>query len=189
MSDTTIEDATSQLVVTEIKIGGYQGHLEEEISGDLLILWLTPFCNWIPIRNCTGRYSCREKGMSQTRQQEITENIVPSTLSPLELMDHAMIQAGVSKSQQHHRKHQWTVHEFDPAPGRCDRILVLPLDPQQRTGIITYVKQLDSTVDETNSQKHASQSSSCRYVHTLNAPSGFQRKLNAVRIHNNPLIE
>jgi hypothetical protein len=185
----TMEDAVSPLVATEIKIGGSQGHIEETISGDLLILWLAPFCNWKPIRNCTGRYSCREKGRSQIRrqqdQQEITEGIVPSMLSPLELMDHAMmVQANDSKNQQHDRLHQLTVQEFDPAPGRCDRILVLPLDSQQKTGIITYVKQIDAIVDETNSQQRSSQPSRyCRYVHTLNAPSGFQRKLHAVGIH------
>jgi hypothetical protein len=112
-------------------------------------------------------------------------------LSPLELMGHAMIQVnGSSKIDQQRHRHQWTVHEFDPAPGRRDRILVLPLDPHQRTGIITYVKQMDALVDDDDannySQAHddASQSRSrSRYVaHTLNAPSGFQRKLHAVGI-------
>jgi hypothetical protein len=39
----TIVDAIAPLVAKELKIGGYQGYVEEEISGDLLILWHAPF--------------------------------------------------------------------------------------------------------------------------------------------------
>jgi hypothetical protein len=52
--------------------------------------------------------------------------------------------------------------------GRSDVILVVPLDEGQTTGLITYVKKQDDD--------------SLRYVHTLNAPSGFQRKLRAMGI-------
>jgi hypothetical protein len=83
--------------------------------------------------------------MSHDQQKESAaeaRSVVPSILLPLELMDHAMIQANVmSKNDQqlHQRHHEWRVQELGPAPGRCDRILVLPLDPLQRTGIMTYM--------------------------------------------------
>ena len=55
-------------------------------------------------------------------------------------------------------------------PGRSDVIIVVTLDEGQETGLITYVKKQGDD--------------SLRYVHTLNAPSGFQRKLRAVGIEH-----
>ena len=59
------------------------------------------------------------------------------------------------------------VHTFD-LPGRPDRVVVVPLDANNLTGLITFEKKQD---EESKS-----------YVHTLNAPSGFRRKLNAIGI-------
>lgn len=52
-------------------------------------------------------------------------------------------------------------------PGRADLVIVLALDTHYETGIISYVKQ---TGDER------------KYVHTLNTPSGFRRKLSAIGV-------
>ena len=214
-------------------IGGTHGHVEETITGDLLVLWRAPFCHWKPIRNCTGRYSCREtRNTSQHPPQQNKDTndtplqrILPSTLSPLELLQHAL---GASKAASagsvdtmipHSSKSRdiiipWKVQEFDPAPGRKDRIWVLPLDAQMTTGIITYVKQqppppppppphepggTKTIIDSKDAPPSTSlqpqkpppplpptiirpSSSIIRYVHTLNAPSGFRRKLQAVGI-------
>ena len=55
-------------------------------------------------------------------------------------------------------------------PGRADPIVVIPLDDLNRTGVITYIKK--------NNYNQATSS----YVHTLNTPSGFRRKLEAIGI-------
>ena len=62
--------------------------------------------------------------------------------------------------------------------GRTDLILVLPLDETLQTGIITYVKKEEA---EDNGETMVLRK---HYVHTLNTPSGFQRKLHAIGIHN-----
>lgn len=51
-------------------------------------------------------------------------------------------------------------------PHRSDKIHVVALDNENRTGIISYEKEGEGT----------------KYVHTLNTPSGFRRKLEAIGI-------
>ncbi|CAB9502454.1 expressed unknown protein [Seminavis robusta] len=177
-----------------VVIGGSHGHVEEAIDGHLLVLWSASLCNWKPLRNCTGRYSCREK---RTREELSTRGNVlfPSQMDPIMLMQYALSCAN-SDSKEKNLATEWQLQVFAPAPGRTDRILVLPLDAQQQTGIITYVKQQkqpqQQTIDEPTiskdveremtSETTAVEHDGCRYVHTLNAPSGFQRKLKAVGI-------
>ncbi len=126
------------------------GHVEEIISGHLLRLYQT--YRWKPLPNCTGRYTCRE------------HNVV-SKLSPLELLEQAEI-----KSFDDGETRTLSVYAFD-LPGRPDRVLVVPLDRCNRTGVITFAK---------TDEKH--DGSFVSYVHTLNAPSGFRRKLNGIGI-------
>jgi hypothetical protein len=57
-------------------------------------------------------------------------------------------------------------------PGR-DKIEVVPLDAEKTVGVITYVKE--EITEGLESPKK-------RYVHTLNTPSGFRRKLNAIGV-------
>ena len=54
---------------------------------------------------------------------------------------------------------------------RKDPIYVIPFSQDAKTGLISYVK---SNTDET--------AESISYVHTLNSPSGFQRKLEAIQV-------
>jgi hypothetical protein len=164
---------------SSIQVGGTLGHVQETMDGLLLVLFRAPFCDWRPIRNCTGRYTCR-------RRDALTDHHPhPSQMDPMALINHAiadsenMTDCGFGwfffgNNNNNNNK----VQEFDPAPGRNDRILVLPLDPLQQTGIITYVKQ------KKGPQSVASKSSNFEYtyVHTLNTKSGFQRKLQAVGI-------
>lgn len=51
-------------------------------------------------------------------------------------------------------------------PHTSDKIHVVALDNENRTGIISYEKEGEGT----------------KYVHTLNTPSGFRRKLEAIGI-------
>jgi len=53
---------------------------------------------------------------------------------------------------------------------RDDKVRVIALDRDNNTGIITYVK------------KSSSEIGADRFVHTLNTPSGFRRKLEAIGI-------
>ena len=50
-------------------------------------------------------------------------------------------------------------------PGRPDKVVVIPLNVPKTTGIITFAKEDRSS-----------------YVHTLNTPTGFRRKLEAIGI-------
>jgi len=211
-----------------VLVGGTRGHVEEYIRGDLLVLWRAPFCDWKPIKNCTGRYTCREKKKHQPPPKTIAntggqdpENeidqppqedtsavvLIPSTLSPLDLMRHAHAAAAAAKNKEilatnnNHSDadshNDYKTYEFGPPRGRVDRIIVLPLDPDKTTGTITYVKEEEDDEEEHNSSNYSDQSPKQaspttnhftsqqrrrRFVHTLNAPSGFQRKLKAVGI-------
>jgi tRNA (cytosine38-C5)-methyltransferase len=82
-----------------------------------------------------------------------------SSLSPIELLERAQITPLHGAS--------WRVFSFD-LPGRRDQVLVIPMDVDKHVGLITFVKRQD---DAENS-----------YVHTLNTPSGFRRKLEAIGI-------
>jgi hypothetical protein len=83
-----------------------------------------------------------------------------SEWTPRELVEHAGIVAD---------KRSWSLI----LPGRPDKIEVSPLDAEKTVGVITYVKE---EIIE------GSESSKKRYVHTLNTPSGFRRKLNAIGV-------
>lgn len=125
-------------------VGGINGHVEEEIDGNLLTLFNS--FRWKMIPNCTGRYICRD------------HNLV-SALPPLDMLSRAGIEC-------HEKIYSSGFGKFDFAlPGRADKVEVVPLDHQNLTGIITFVKEGGNS-----------------YVHTLNTPSGFRRKLQAIGI-------
>ncbi|KAL7550870.1 hypothetical protein ACHAWF_014076 [Thalassiosira exigua] len=84
-----------------------------------------------------------------------------SSLTPSELLEAAGIDAfTVSQLRRYHVI-------FDRAK-RKDPIYVIPFTNDDLTGLITYTKLHDE--------------GGVRYVHTLNAPSGFQRKLDAIDV-------
>ncbi|GFH57601.1 hypothetical protein CTEN210_14077 [Chaetoceros tenuissimus] len=97
-------DSTSKARKNSVNIGGSKGHVEECVTDENFCKIFLYF-RWKMIRNCTGRYTCRD-----------------------------------------HKK-------------------------DAKTGLISYIK---STTDETGE--------SVSYVHTLNSPSGFQRKLEAIQV-------
>jgi len=53
---------------------------------------------------------------------------------------------------------------------RKDSIIVIPFSNDKSTGLISYIKHDSDSADE------------IKYVHTLNSPSGFQRKLEAIDV-------
>ena len=134
------------------KIGGSKGHVEETIQGPLVQLW--DALRWKMIPRCTGRYTCRDHALV-------------SHLTPYELL--ASIGVGFQGDGNTAVPPQYAFQ----LEGRSDLILVLPLDKNEETGLITYVKKGEEDGEVTT-----------HYVHTLNSPSGFQRKLRAIGIHS-----
>mmetsp|Transcript_41577 Transcript_41577/g.99667 ORF Transcript_41577/g.99667 Transcript_41577/m.99667 type:complete len:149 (+) Transcript_41577:146-592(+) len=131
-------------------VGGAMGHIEETIGGNLLDLF--NFYRWKMIKNCTGRYTCRDHD-------------VVSTLSPFELIE----KAGIFIPDKN-GKEGWNWQQFELHIERKDKILVVPLDRDKTVGIITFVKEEKSDDDGGRPRVRS-------YVHTLNTPSGFRRKL------------
>jgi hypothetical protein len=138
-----------------LDIGGSKGHVNETIDGTLLQLYNA--YRWKPIPQCTGRYTCRD-------------HKIVSTLTPLQLLCKARVRIrdnGISLGEELKCTMSSSGWEFQ-IPGRSDNVIVVALDESKTTGIITYVKRGDG--DEK------------QYVHTLNSPSGFRRKLEAIGI-------
>lgn len=105
-------------------------------------------------RTCKWKAIPRCTGRYTCREHSVSE------WTPRELVEHAGIVAD---------KKSWSL----TLPGRPDKIEVLPLDVEKTVGVITFVKE--EIVDGSGLSKK-------RYVHTLNTPSGFRRKLNAIGI-------
>lgn len=84
-----------------------------------------------------------------------------SKMTPSQLLEYAGIEC------------RFIEYEFSLSD-RDDKVIVISVDDNNTTGLITYVKQDHSKSDD------GTQSN--RYVHTLNTPSGFRRKLQAIGI-------
>jgi hypothetical protein len=84
-----------------------------------------------------------------------------ASLSPLSLLE----EAGVKTPNSIMAFQEYEFH----IPDRPDALLVVPLDEANSTGLITYAKVSDNAA-------------TTKFVHTLNAPSGFRRKLEAVGV-------
>ena len=144
--------ATPPISSSSRTIGGSKGHVEETIQGPLVQLW--DALRWKMIPRCTGRYTCRDHALV-------------SHLTPYELL--ASIGVGFLGDGNTAVPPQYAFQ----LEGRSGLILVLPLDKNEETGLITYVKKGEEDGEVTT-----------HYVHTLNSPSGFQRKLRAIGIHS-----
>ena len=159
-----IDDADGSL-----RIGGDKGHNVEIISGHLLRIYKS--YRWKMIPRCTGRYTCRDHALV-------------SSLPPLEVLS----KVGITHEEQ-------TLSSAGVVPGRPrplqqyvldgisgkDRILVVPLDENMTVGLICYVKHFKKTNANVPTEDDGFGSNTTpRYVHTLNAPSGFRRKLEAI---------
>ena len=153
-----------------LEIGGDKGHQVETISGQLLTLYKS--YRWKMIPRCTGRYTCRDHALV-------------STLPPLDVLTNAgiMYEEQTSPSADEESV-PLLLREYilDGISGK-DRIIVVPLDDRKTMGLITYVKAETSgskVGDLKKTDGNFDNSSTSRYVHTLNAQTGFRRKLEAM---------
>jgi len=159
-----------------IVLGGTKGHQSESFDDRSLLLQIYNAYRWKMIPNCTGRYTCRD------------HNVV-SELSPLQMIQRAGTNDNGSYSQ--------LQEYYLSLPGRKDPVIVVTLNTERTIGVITFVKEEeDEEVDNYKEERGFCASSvhgktveeqqqQCRrrhYVHTLNTPSGFQRKLEAIGI-------
>jgi hypothetical protein len=151
-----------------LTVGGSKGHEVETIDGHLLRLYLA--CRWKPIPRCTGRYTCRDHGLSR--------------LHPLEFVQTFAAAGSGEGSDEGCDSSDWRTRIWElTLPGRDDAIVVVPLDPFNRTGIISYKKEPSEGKDADDIDRPSSRHIlrlEPSYVHTLNAPSGFRRKLHAM---------
>ena len=154
-----------------LEIGGDKGHQVETISGQLLTLYRS--FRWKMIPRCTGRYTCRDHAL------------VVSTLPPLEVLSNAGIMYEEQTSPSADEESVLLLlreYILDGISGK-DRIIVVPLDDRKTVGLITYVKGEASGSNVGDFKKIGGSSNNIttsRYVHTLNAKTGFRRKLEAM---------
>jgi tRNA (cytosine38-C5)-methyltransferase len=90
-----------------------------------------------------------------TGRHTCRDHEIVSTLSPVKLLEKAELDPPGKI---------WQEYAFD-LPDRPDRVLVVPMDIDKTMGLITFAKNHGQS-----------------YVHTLNTPSGFRRKLEAIGI-------
>jgi hypothetical protein len=158
-----------------LRIGDSLGHPEETISGELCALWQFPECSWKPIRGCAGRHTLKNGSAKQasSRPWELRapdelaaaavtwaaarEKIEAEAVDKLQTKDTVL--SGFREK----------VRTFRVAGAR-DAVVVLPLGPERDTGLISYASQ-----PEPGSVQQ-------RFVHTLNTPAGFRRKLESLGI-------
>mmetsp|Transcript_20157 Transcript_20157/g.28542 ORF Transcript_20157/g.28542 Transcript_20157/m.28542 type:complete len:208 (-) Transcript_20157:238-861(-) len=174
-----------------LEIGGSKGHILETIEGDLLKLYKA--FRWKMIPRCTGRYMCRDHSIvSHLRPNELVRKaciqLEEEEEDKQEARDLQIIGTKVETNRGDNKcdrssflhKKEWECQ----LSGREDTIIVFPLDDQNTTGIITYVKKAKSRESDITSHNSVQEhhSSKTSYVHTLNSRSGFRRKLEGVGI-------
>jgi hypothetical protein len=165
------EHSTTDEPPPNLTVGGSKGHEVETINGNLLLLYLS--CRWKPIPRCTGRYTCRDHDLSRIHPLMLAQTFAAAPSG--EGSDDA---GHIGNDASASRRRIW---EFT-LPGRDDAILIVPLDPSNRTGIISYKKESPERggVNDRDRSSCRSPLHEASYVHTLNAPSGFRRKLQAM---------
>ncbi|KAL3939369.1 MAG: hypothetical protein SGBAC_005891 [Bacillariaceae sp.] len=133
-----------------LQVGGTNGHVAEEIDGNLMQLYQA--YRWKMILNCPGRHTCRDHAKV-------------SSIPPLEVLKEVGVtKKSLSASSVSDADTELKEYQFQ-LPGRTDKVLVVPLDTNNDTGMITFAKEDRGA-----------------YVHTLNTPSGFRRKLACIGI-------
>lgn len=145
-----------------IKIGGDKGHIEEIIHEPVFIALYTTF-RWKPIRNCTGRFTC-------------LDHKIVSSMTPLTLLHSSLPENTTDGNNTNISSFQQYYLSFEDKSK--DPIIVIPFTDEHTTGLITYVKEKENKCRTSDSEEHT-----VNYVHTLNSPSGFQRKLAAIHVH------
>mmetsp|Transcript_6056 Transcript_6056/g.13193 ORF Transcript_6056/g.13193 Transcript_6056/m.13193 type:complete len:196 (-) Transcript_6056:150-737(-) len=163
-----------------LRIGGSKGHDEEVIRGNLLRLY--EGYKWRMLPNCTGRYTCRSHAEASTQPPlGLLQKIGITSVDICSNTEDGMVFAftetksaaattasGVTSSL--------LQYCFGDIPGK-DPIIVVPLDDCNRVGLITYIKTAAEGVEK---EEKKGMEAERYYVHTLNATSGFRRKLEAM---------
>lgn len=103
-----------------IRLGGTKGHVEE-VERDAIFILLFHSFRWKMIRNCTGRYTCRD--------HKAVSHLAPSRL----------LEAAGLESSEIHQLRQYYV-TFDAKVG-TDPMYVIPFAETRSTGLISYVKR------------------------------------------------
>mmetsp|Transcript_7162 Transcript_7162/g.13603 ORF Transcript_7162/g.13603 Transcript_7162/m.13603 type:complete len:141 (+) Transcript_7162:122-544(+) len=88
---------------------------------------------------------------------------IVSQMTPLQLIINSLVVNDAKTNSL--KQYYYTFEDQSKNP-----MIVIPFTEEHQTGLITYVKE--SVVED-----------NCQYVHTLNAPSGFQRKLEAMKVY------
>jgi len=140
-----------------VSIGGCKGHINEVVTDPLFMTLFTQF-RWKMIPNCTGRYTCRD-------HKQV------SSLPPLELLE-------VAKSTE---RNDLDPYYFTFDATHKDPIIVIPFS-NEGTGLISYIKPNKGPAMDSTSAPFDLGNLTNYYVHTLNSPSGFQRKLDAIGV-------
>jgi hypothetical protein len=154
--------------IVSLMVGGEKGHIVESIEGNVRRLY--EFGQWKPIPHCTGRYTFRHN------------NALVQTIAPAQLLNFFVQQpAHCVESSSPSSLCCFPSYKFI-LPNK-DPIIVVPLDDTNTTGIISYVKQRKRQKE----QQEDGSGDECYYyyyyIHTLNTPSGFRRKLQAMGIY------
>mmetsp|Transcript_12167 Transcript_12167/g.18028 ORF Transcript_12167/g.18028 Transcript_12167/m.18028 type:complete len:227 (+) Transcript_12167:2074-2754(+) len=191
-----------------LMVGGAKGHIIERMDGFLLQLYNA--FTWKMIPNCTGRYTCKnhkivsvmepiemlhQSGITAAKMFSFSSSsfqreklTTPKAASFLQHKEQPKKKESVDngRDEDDDRSCCWKQWEFS-LPGRQDCVLVIPLDEMNQTGVITYVK-IENNVDSAKQKESETETAetgmaiSKKYVHTLNTPSGFRRKLEAIGI-------
>ena len=169
-------EQSAAVLPPNLVVGGSKGHEVETIDGNLLRLYLG--CRWKPIPRCTGRYTCRDRDLSRLHPLALVRTFAAAAAAGSGEGSDEGCDVGADPDDGRVRR----IWEFT-LPGRDDAIVVVPLDPSNRTGVISYKKEISDGGGADGSDRLSGQcprqEASC-YVHTLNAPSGFRRKLEAM---------
>ena len=135
------------------------------------ILWKC--WTWREIPKCYGRYNLCPPSISISAAAKASRIPHPAqNMTPTELVSHALEAAIKTMSQ------DLRVANSSDQVGPCKRVILPSRDPiillpfLSGGGLISYEK-LDANNDMTTTRN-------CRYVHTLNSPSGWSRKISSL---------
>ena len=167
--------SSSSLVVGK----GCKGHIIETIH-DINLIKLYQHYRWKPLPNCTGRYTCRDHKLV-------------SKLPPIAMLQQAGITTTTTTTSTSDGNTIPLKEYCLQLPGRNDQVSVVPLDETNTVGVISFVKNDMKKTDtndigqqtytnSNNGEERQQQQRPTSYVHTLNTPSGFRRKLEAIGI-------
>jgi len=153
-------------------IGGCKGHVTETIDGNLLKLYRR--YRWKMIPGCTGRYTCRDhQAVCYKTPMELLRDANIMQTPPCTTSLNSDSDFSSSNNNNGWRQYEWSTPQHT---------LIVPLDSQYLTGLITYIQVEEPGKDSENESLKQTNTPLYRFVHTLNSASGFRRKLEAMGV-------